>query len=52
LIIKNTEDVLKEYVDWEGQGFRHFMEFLGIYEVGNSRSKRKLNGNDSSEEVN
>lgn len=43
------EEVMKDYVDWEGQGFRHLMEFLGVYEVGASnRGKRKHEGTEES----
>lgn len=44
---------MKEYVDWEGQGFRHLMEYLGVYEV-NNRGKRKFEArgpDDSTDEV-
>jgi hypothetical protein len=32
-VIANSETVLRDYVEWEGQGFRHFLEFLGILKV-------------------
>lgn len=32
-VAANTERIVQEHVEWEGQGWRHFLDFLGIRRV-------------------